>query len=258
MEPDKTGSAVVTGRANRLVTTGCLTVLIALIIVLGVVVAWLWYSAWHAGNVNSERREKALASILEQARATADDTARVLDTSGATDADVLTEVIWRHTEAPVITYDASRREFTATAAKSAQYDEDVVLLGGGPVQVTQCLVFTYTHRADQAWTSQVSKRYDDVCRPSTEIGGLVSLTRTRISSMPVEELTRTGVQKALDPTGRLRSYDVKSAVREGNTATVSILVSSPGTTVDQCYRFTRPVPGDDGQHSATAIPVPSC
>ncbi|KAB1139997.1 hypothetical protein F7R91_37585 [Streptomyces luteolifulvus] len=122
MAPDKTGGAVVMRRANRLMTTGCLTVLIALIIVLGIVVSWLWYSVWHAGNVNSERREKALASTLEQARDTADRTARALDTSGASDADTLTSLIWQHSEAPVITYDASRHEFTATVAKSTQYD----------------------------------------------------------------------------------------------------------------------------------------
>ncbi|MEU6914311.1 hypothetical protein [Streptomyces olindensis] len=100
-------------------TTGCLTILIALITVLGVPVSWLWYRHWHDGNVNSERRDKAFASILKQARATADDTTRALDTSGATDTDALIGVIWRHTEAPVITYDTSRREFTATAARSA-------------------------------------------------------------------------------------------------------------------------------------------
>ncbi|GAA2657633.1 hypothetical protein [Streptomyces vastus] len=258
METDETGSAVVTGQANRLVTTGCLTFLIALISVLGVLVSWLWYRHWHDGNVNSERRARTLASIRELARDAADDTARALDTSGATDADALTEVIWRHTEAPVITYDASRREFTATAAKSALYDNKVVVPGGGPIKVTRCFVFTYTHRPGQAWTSRVSERDDEVCRPGTELSGLVRLTRTRISGMYAEDLTRAGVQKALDPTGRLRSYDVKSVVRRGDTVIVTILVSSSEKAVDQCYRFTRPVPGDDVQGSAAAVPASSC
>lgn len=258
MEADETGSAVVTGRANRLVTTGCLTILIALITVLGVVVSWLWYRHWHDGNVNSERRASALASIREHAHDAADDTARALDTSGTTDADALTEVIWRHTEAPVITYDASRREFTATAARSTQYDEKVMLPGGGPVKMTRCFVFTYAYHPGQAWTSRVSERDDAVCRPGTELDGLARLTRMRISSMYAEDLTRAGVQKALDPTGRLRSYDVRSAVRRGDTVTISILLSSPGTPVGQCYRFTRPVPDDDGQGSATAVPASSC
>ncbi|MEU7719505.1 hypothetical protein [Streptomyces tibetensis] len=254
---DTTGSPVVTGRVNRLVTTTCLTVLIALITVLGVVVSWLWYRHWHDGNINSERRDRALASILERSRATADDTARALDTSDATDTDALIGVIWRNTEAPVITYDASRSEFTATAASSAMYDEEAMLPGGGPVKVTRCLIFAYAQRPGQGWTSRVSERDDDVCRPGTQIGGLVRLARTRISAMYAEDLTRAGVQKALDPTGRLRFYDVKSAVRRADTVTVSILLSSSDTTVAQCYRFTRPV-GDADQGSATAVPVSSC
>jgi hypothetical protein len=248
---------VVTGRVNRLVTTGCLTALMALIVVLGIVVSWLWYRHGHDGNVNREREEKAVALIREQARATADDTARALGTSGTTDADALTGVIWQHSEAPVIAYDASRREFTATAARSARYDNEVVLPGGGSVEVTRCFVVTYTHRPGQGWTPKASERDDDVCRPSTQIGGRVRLALTRISSMYAEDLTRAGVQKALDPTGR-RSFDVKSVVREGDTVTVSAVVSSSGAAVDQCYRFTRPTPGDDGQGSATAVPTSSC
>lgn len=238
-------------------TTGCLTILIALAVALGIVVSWLWYRHWHDGNVNREREQKALASIWEQARATADDTAHALNTSDSMDADALTGVIWTRSEAPVITYDASRHEFTATAARSVPYDEEVMLPGGGPVEVTWCLVLTFTHRPGQAWASRVSERDDDVCRPSTEIGGRVRLALTRISGMYAEDLTRTGVQDALAPTGR-RSFDVKNVVREGDTVTVSVLVSSSETAVDQCYRFTRPVPGDDGRGHATAVPASSC
>ncbi|MFE7816014.1 hypothetical protein ACFU5P_29555, partial [Streptomyces sp. NPDC057433] len=245
------------GGSTRAETTGCLTILITLVIVLGIAVSWLWYRHWHDGNVNSERSEKAFALIRKQARATADDTARALDTSGTTDADALTGVIWQHSEAPVITYDTSRREFTATAARSAQYDEEVMLPGGGPVGMTRCFVFTYTHRPGQAWTSGVSERDDDACRPSTQIGNRVRLALTRISSMYAEDVTRAGVQDALDPTGR-RSSDVKHVVREGDTITVSVLVSSSQAAVDQCYRFTRPVTGDDSRSSATAVPASSC
>jgi hypothetical protein len=182
-------------------TTGCLTILIALITVLGVLVSWLWYRHWHDGNGNSERRDRAFASILKQAHARAGDTDRALETSGITDVDALTGVIWRHTEAPVIAYDASRHEFTAMAASSAHYDAKAILPGGGSGQVTRCFVFTFTHRPGQAWTSRVSERDDDVCRAGTAIGGLVRLAQTRISSMYAEDLTRAGVQKALDPTG---------------------------------------------------------
>ncbi len=244
-------------RANRLVTTGCLTTLIALIVVLGVVVPWLWYRNWHDGNVNSERREQALAAILEQAHARAGDTDRALETSGITDVDALTGVIWQHSKAPVITYDASHREFTATAASSAHYDAKAILPGGGSGQVTRCFVFTFTHRPGQAWKPRVSERDDDVCRPSTQIGNRVRLALTRILSMYAEDMTRARVQETLDPTGR-RSFEVKSVVRQSDTTTVTVVVWSSGAAVDQCYRFTRHAPGGDGQGSATAVPVSSC
>ncbi|WP_159029624.1 hypothetical protein [Streptomyces qaidamensis] len=237
-------------------TTGCLTVLIALIAVLGIVVSWLWYRHWHDGNVNSERRGQALAAILEQAHARAGDTDRALETSGITDVDGLTGVIWQHSKAPVITHDVSHREFTATAASSAHYDAKAILPGGGSGQVTRCFVFTFTQHPGQGWTSRVSERDDDVCRPGAEIGGLVRLAQTRISSMYAQDLTRAGVQKALNPTGR-RSFEVKSVVRQRDTTTVSVVVSSSGAAVDQCYRFTRPAPGD-GQGPATAVPASSC
>jgi hypothetical protein len=257
MDSRETAGAVVTGRANRLVNLGCLTMLIALIIPSGVVASWLWYRLWHDGNVNSERTEKAWASVLEQARATADDTARALGRSGAADADALTRVIWQHPEAPVISYDASRREFTATAPASVQYDGKAIVPGGGALRATRCFVFTYTQRPGQAWASTVSEREDDVCRPSTQIGGQVRLALTRFSSLYAEDLTRAGVQDALDPTGR-RSFDVKDVVHEGHTVSASVLVSNSEAAVDQCYRFTRPVPGDDGQGSAAAVPASSC
>ncbi|MGW4020311.1 hypothetical protein [Streptomyces sp. NPDC005009] len=257
MGSDTTGGTVVTRRANGLVTTGCLTALVVLIILFGTVASWLWYRSWHDGNVNSERRDKAFASILEEARDTADDTARALDTTGTTDADALMGVIWQRSEAPVISYDGARREFTATAAKYAQYDAKGILPGVGPVRVTRCFVFTYTHRPGQAWTSKVSERGNGVCRPGTQIGSRVRLALTRISNMYAEDLTRAGIQDVLDPTGR-RSFDVRSATREGDTVTVSVLVTDLSAKASQCYRFTRTVHDVSGTNSATAAPAISC
>ena len=256
MAADQTGGTVVTGRAHRFVTTGCLTVLIALITVLGVVVGSLWYRHWHDGNVNSDRRDEAYASILKQARADADDTARALGTSGATDADTLTGVIWRHSKAPVITYDDSSRGFTATARRFTEYEEKAIW-GGGPVRVTRCFVVIYTPGAGRAWTSRVSERDDAVCRPATEIDGLAQLVRKRIGSMYPEDLTKAGVRKALDPLGKQRSYDVRSVVREADTVTVLAVLSTADATTSQCYRVARPA--DDAiPDSTTAVPASSC
>jgi len=167
-------------------------------------------------------------------------------------------VIWQRTKAPTITYDESRREFTATTANSAMYDEKVLLPGGGPVKVTRCLVFTYTRHPGTLWTPQVAERKDEACHPGTEISALVRLTQTHLSNMHAKDLTRAAVQQSLDPTGNLQSYDVKNVVRTGDTVTIFILVSSPGTTVGQCYRFIRPAHGSNSQNPATAIAAPSC
>lgn len=258
MGSETNGSAVVTSRATGLVTTGCLTVLAVLIVVFGTVASWLWYRAWHDGKVNDERREAAYASIRQQARDTADETARALGTAGTTDADALTEVIWRHSEAPVITYDASRQAFTATAMSHAEYPRKALLHGGGPDMVTRCFVVAYTRHPGRAWTSRVSERAADACRPGTGISGAVNLARTRIANLHTEDLTRAGVRKALDPTGRGRTYDVRSAAHEKDTATVSVLVTAPEATTAQCYRFTRPVQDVSGPNSATAVPALSC
>ncbi|MGW7301727.1 hypothetical protein [Streptomyces sp. NPDC054829] len=250
MTADQTGGTVVTGRANRFVTTGCLTALIALITVLGVAVGWLWYRHWDDGKVNSDRRDEAYASIQQRVRAETDDTAHALGESRAADADTLTGVIRRHSQAPLITYDASRREFTATAEHFAQYDEKAIL-GGGPVRVTRCFVVTYAHGEGRAWTSRVLERDGAVCRPGAEIEGLARLTRNRIANLYPEDLTEAGVRKALDPTG-----DVRGVVRGADTVTVSVVLSTADGKTSQCYRFTRPLNGSPD--STTAVPASSC
>jgi hypothetical protein len=126
-------------------TAGCLTVLILLVVVLATGLSWLWYSNWHVGKVVSERRHRAVSSILQQARNVADDTARSLDASRTGDLDELTGVIWKHTGSPLITYDASRRAFTARLSKQVMYETSGDLLGGGSDAVSRCLDFTYSH-----------------------------------------------------------------------------------------------------------------
>lgn len=248
-----TGNASATGRTTRRVADCCLV----LLIVPACLVAYFWYTVWHVGHVNSEREEDALASVLQGAREDGDDTARALAASRGTGPDALTGVVWQHTEAPVITYDSARRAFTATAFRSAVYDEEVLLfVHGGPTQVQRCLGFAYTRRGDRSWTSKVTVRDDDVCRASERIRSLTELARTRITNMYAADLTRTGVRRALDPT-----FDVGEVARKGETVTVDVLVHDdvdPSAKVEQCYRFTRGIAPDDGEHSATAVPAATC
>ncbi|MGC0374118.1 hypothetical protein [Streptomyces sp. SAI-229] len=76
--------------------------------------------------------------------------------------------------------------------------------------------------------------------------------------MYTEDLTRAGVRKVLNPTGRQRTYDVRSATREGDTVTVSVLITDLSAKAARCYRFTRPVHDVSGTNSATAVPATSC
>ncbi|MDQ0752251.1 hypothetical protein QF034_006482 [Streptomyces africanus] len=208
--------------------------------------------------MNDQRRETALSSILRQARRTAPGTARALDAGGAAGTDALTGVVWQHTRAPVITYDPSRRAFTALVSRSAVYDEKGLFPGGGPVKVDRCLSYTYSRLPGPEWTSKVTVRDRDVCRPGLQISKRVALARLRIKNLYAEDLTRPGVRRALDPTGHLRYFEVEDAVRRGRTVTVTVLVRAgleASAPTGQCYRFTRRVEPDGAERSVTAVPV---
>ncbi|MEV0281795.1 hypothetical protein AB0I22_36170 [Streptomyces sp. NPDC050610] len=247
-------------RINRSMTTGCLIMLIVLVLVLATGLSWLWYSDWHAGKVNRERRDRAVSSVLQQARDAADDAARSLDASHTSDVDKLTSVIWQHTASPVITYDASRREFTARLPKQMMYKSVGILPGSNSDVVNRCFDFTYSHPYGQTWTHKVTVRDDDVCRPAADIGYRSRLAKKRIERIDAQSLTRTGLQKALDPTGTFRSFAVKDVARRSGTVVVSVLITSLDATANQCYRITRPAPDsvEADLPPATATPVNSC
>ncbi|MFE2559780.1 hypothetical protein ACFXGT_27895 [Streptomyces sp. NPDC059352] len=257
MASSRSGTSPVAERVNRFTTGGCLTVLMALILVLGVFASWMWYSAWRVGQASGENEKKALASLLQQADRMADDSGRALRASDPTSTEEAADVIWKHTEAPVITHDAALGTFTATVEKAVEYTT-AGFPGGGADRAVRCLVFTYTHGPGRTWASRVSAEDVNACRPSKDIGNQAREARTRLANTPGEELTPTGVQQALDLTGRPDLVRVKSAVRRKGVVTVSALISSWDGTVDQCYRFIRPLSDDKAPNSTTAAPVISC
>ncbi|MFF4911328.1 hypothetical protein ACFY2T_41420 [Streptomyces sp. NPDC001260] len=246
-------------RLNRSMTAGCLTTLILLIIIGISGLSWLWYANWHAGKVNSERRHQAASAILQQARTTAVTTAHALNAGPTRDTGKLTEEIWRHTGSPLITYDATHQTFRARLSKQVAFETVRVLPGGGSDAVNRCLDFTYSRTDDHMWTPKVFVQKNDVCRPATDIGYLSRLASTRIQAMDERELSRTAVQKSLDPTGQLRTFTVKSVSRAASRATVTILITSHDRTTDQCYRITRPTTASSGIHPpVTSMPQPAC
>ncbi|WP_369169527.1 hypothetical protein AB5J49_17305 [Streptomyces sp. R28] len=226
-------------------------------------VAYFWYTVWHADQVNSERRQDALNSLLRHAHEQADATGSALTGSGSgADADTLTGVIWRHSETPLISYDPARHRFTATARRAELYDSEGVILGSGSDQVARCLRFTFVRGSGSAWTSAVAVRDYEECLPGSRIGSSADTARSRIARMSTMELTPTGVRRALDPTGELGYFDVRSAERRGRTATVTVLIEDTygaqgHATAKQCYRFVRDLGGAYGD-DVTSVPLSTC
>ncbi|MFJ3786347.1 hypothetical protein [Streptomyces sp. NPDC090093] len=257
MASSRSGTSPVAERANRFATGGCLTILMVLILVLGVFASWMWYSAWRVGQASEQNSKKALTSLLQQADRMADESGRALRASDPGSAEEAADVIWKHTEAPVITHDAALGKFTATVEKAVEYNT-AGFPGGGADRVVRCFVFTITHGPGRTWTSQVAAEDFNVCRPSKDIGSQARNALTHLANMPGEDLTRAGVQRALDPAGHPDLVTVKSVIRRKGMVVVSALISSRDGTTDQCYRLTRPNSGQEVQLSATAAPTTSC
>ncbi|MFI6685165.1 hypothetical protein [Streptomyces sp. NPDC050485] len=252
-----TNSPFAARRFTRRAATSCL---ILLLIPAGLL-AYFWYSVWHTSHVNDQRKQAALASILDQARHATTDTTHALNTSGTADTDTLTGVIWQHTHAPLITYDASRRTFTATASRSAAYNEEVLLPGGDPVTVNRCFRFTSTRGTGASWTTTMTEQDEHVCSPGQTIDHRATLAKNRVKNMPAAQLTRTEVTQALDPTHQYDTYIVKDTARHGQTATISILVRAQrdvSATAAQCYQFTRHLDTNDAERATTSMPIGTC
>ncbi|WP_189966427.1 hypothetical protein [Streptomyces violascens] len=250
-------SPLATRRFTHRAATGCL---ILLIIPAGLL-AYFWYSAWHTSHVNHQRKQAGLSSVLDQARHATTETTHALNTSSNTDTDTLTGVIWQHTHAPLITYDASRHTFTATASQSATYNEEVLLPGGGPVTVNRCFTFTSTRDTSASWTTTMTEQDEQACRPGQTIDHRATLAKDRVKNMAATQLTRADVTQALDPAHQQDTYVVKDTARHGQTATITILIRAQrdvSATAAQCYQFTRHLDTNNADRATTSIPISTC
>ncbi|MFI9106642.1 hypothetical protein ACIGXA_39715 [Streptomyces fildesensis] len=251
-------SRVVAGRFARPVTTGCLLLLIVPAVLLG----YFWYSVWHVHRDNDQRRQAVLATILDQARLATSDTAHALNTSGTTDTGILTGVIWQHTHAPAITYDASLHTFAATGSRSVLYDEKkLVLPNGGQVNEKRCFTFTFSHPSGASWTATMAEQAKEVCAAGETIDSRARLAKDRIKNMAGARLSPTDVTDVLDPTHQQDAYVMKGAVRHGQTVTITLLIHAQrevSATAEQCYQFIRHLDVADTERSVTSAPLASC
>ncbi|MFD4785896.1 hypothetical protein ACFWN1_02190 [Streptomyces sp. NPDC058459] len=221
-------------RLGRAMTTGCLTVLVVLIVVLSTVLGALWYWSRHTGEVNAEHRQQALRALDHQLRRTKNETTRALSDEGSADPDALTAVVHRHTGAPVISYDASRHAFRARVTKRVEY-ESRTLFGISRGVIDRCLEYTYAPAKRHGWTSTMSVLKYDTCAPSASIGSGARTAGQRVAALEASELNRTGVRRALAPYRRFLT--VRTVTRTGSRVRVSVVVSEE--TTRQCYRITR-------------------
>ncbi|WP_433342559.1 hypothetical protein [Streptomyces sp. CA-253872] len=227
---------------TRGVTTCCLVVLVLPVVLLG----WFWFSLWHDGHVNERRERAAEASVLRLASRAARDTRRALAGSGPTGPEAVTGVLWRHTKAPVITYDAPHGTYTAARSWAVTYDRKG-FLSAGPTQVEWCFTLVAHHAPGTGWTTRLTKRTRADCLASRLVDRDVVRARDVLASLPDELLTRAGVSRELAARGGQGQdvFTVRKVARERDRVSVTVRVragaGSDGPVARQCYRFTRPL-----------------
>ncbi|NKQ25167.1 hypothetical protein [Streptomyces galbus] len=221
-------------RLERAMATGFLSVLIVLVVVLSIALGALWYWVHHAGQVDAAHRQQAQLALDDELRRTNNETTRVLRDEDSADPDVLTAVIYRHTGAPLISYDAPRHTFRARVAKRVEY-ESRTLFGTSEGVIERCLQYTYTPGQDHDWTSTMSTVKYDTCNPAVSINSDARIAGQRVAALEASELNRASVRRALAPYRRFLT--VGAVTTTGSTVKVSVVVSE-GTT-RQCYWITR-------------------
>ncbi|MGW3388687.1 hypothetical protein [Streptomyces cinereoruber] len=255
--PGPTGGTPVTKWIEPSITGGCLVFLTLLIVVGGSLVTVLGYALWKSDNTTEENRTAAKAELHDLIDHAARGSAGALSASATTDPAALAALIGKHTEAPVITYDAARKEFTAVVEKATAY-QTASMLGGGSDQITSCAIFTYTLGPDRAWRVDVTTREAIACRSSREVGRLARGAREVLEDLDDDLTAVAQAQRALDRTRPLGRLAVKRVAYDEHTTTVSALLANTARTIDQCYLFTLPRPGNQAPSPVTATPAASC
>ncbi|MFF0476372.1 hypothetical protein [Streptomyces sp. NPDC004284] len=244
-------------RIERRMTGGCLFLLALLIVIGGSAVAVFWYTVWKTDNITDRNRTAAETEHRDQIDRAARDATRALRASGTTDPAVLTALIGKHTEAPVITYDATRKKFTAEVEMSAFYDT-AGLLGAGVEQIVSCEVFTYTPGTGRTWRVDVTTRATTACRPGKEIGELARRATEVLDEPNGDPTTVAEAQRVLDRARYPGRLTVRKVTHDERTTTVSALLADTTGTTDQCYLLTLPRPGNQARGRSAATPTNSC
>lgn len=255
--PGPVGGTPVKKRIEHFITGGCLVSLVLLIMVGVSLVAVVGYVLWNTSSTTEKNRTAAEAELRDLIDRTARESAEALRTSATTDPAALTTLIWKHTEAPVITYDAARKGFTAVVEKATVY-ERASILGSSPDRITSCGIFTYTLGPDRAWHVNIATRETAACLPTREIDALAREAGRILEHSDDDPTTVTQAQDVLDRTRPLGRLTVRKVAHDKRATTVSALLTNTAQTVGQCFLFTLSRPGSQVPSPATLTPASSC
>ncbi|MER5527465.1 hypothetical protein ABT075_23195 [Streptomyces sp. NPDC002677] len=260
-----TTSTPVTGRGSRAVTGGCLAVLVALVLVLGTVLAWTGYAFHRAGADNADRRTQARAAVERQARQAASATVRAL-TAARTSADGATaqDIVLRDgrdpdsggsAAAPDLVYDRGAGRLTVVTPFSGGYEVRPALWGAVRTESeTRCYALTFG-RDTGGWRADVTGRPEADCARRQPVTGAAQAAQDALRTLVRPGATRSEVQQLLAPVGSASddyAYDVITVTGQDTDVTVTVLVHASGQ--QQCYRFIRNT-GSHDSDSVTTLPV---
>ncbi|MFF9431895.1 hypothetical protein [Streptomyces sp. NPDC014746] len=255
--PGPVGGTPVKNRIERSITGGCLVSLVLLIMVGVSLVAVVGYVLWSTSSTTEKNRAAAETELRDLIGRTARESAEALRTSATTDPAALTTLIWKHTEAPVITYDAARKGFTAVVEKATVY-ERASILGSSPDRITSCDIFTYTIGPDRAWHVNVATRETAACLPAREIDALAREAGRILEYSADDPTTVTQAQDVLDRTKPLGRLTVRKVAHDKRATTISALLTTTAQTVGQCFLFTLSHPGNQVLSPVAVTPASSC
>ncbi|MEU0398761.1 hypothetical protein ABZ318_00630 [Streptomyces sp. NPDC006197] len=255
--PGPVGGTPVKKRIERFITGGCLVSLVLLIVVGVSLVAVVGYALWSTSSTTEKNRAAAETELRDLIDRTARESAGALRASATTDPAALTTLIWKRTEAPVITYDAARKGFTAVVEKAIVY-ERASILGSNPDRITSCGIFTYTLGPDRAWRVSVATRETAACLPGREIDALAREAGRVLEHSDNDLTTVTQAQGVLDRTRPLGRLTVRKVTHDERATTVSALLTDTAQTVEQCFLFTLSRPGSQVPSPVAVTPASSC
>lgn len=247
------------GPFARTVSNCCL----ALLMIPVALLTWFWFEVWHSDHVTAERERAATRSVAVQAHEASDRATRALNSARPTAPDAVIAVIARHTEAPLVTYDPARRTYTAVASWTADYtSESFSLNGDGYNQVERCFTLVFQRPGGTVWAVRSAERHDRLCSSGTDIAYDVTLIRSRIEGVPLADLTRTELARAVGSTrGHLPNL-LRTVRRSPDTVVVTVLVRTDpgGTPVEQCYGITSHVDATVGRavNQVISVPLATC